>query len=53
MFLDGDSCYIIGQKLAAEGVKSYAGKTLCGEVMTVYSKDDLRFTLPCKTEIKA
>ena len=23
------------------------------ESMTVYSKDDLRFTLPCKTEIKA
>ncbi len=34
MFLDGDSCYIIGQKLAAEGVKSYAGKTLCGEVIS-------------------
>lgn len=34
MFLDGDSCYIIGQKLAAEGVKSYAGKTLSGEVIS-------------------
>ena len=34
MFLDGDSCYIIGQKLEAEGVKSYAGKRLCGEVIS-------------------
>ena len=33
MFLDGDSCYIIGKKLEAEGVRSYAGKTLCGEVI--------------------
>lgn len=34
MFLDGDSCYIIGQKLAAEGVKSYGGKAFCGEVIS-------------------
>lgn len=34
MFLDGDSCYIIGQKLEKEGVKSYAGKKLCGEVIS-------------------
>ncbi len=34
MFLDGDSCYIIGKKLEAEGVRSYAGKTLCGEVIS-------------------
>ena len=33
MFLDGDSCYIIGKKLETEGVRSYAGKTLCGEVI--------------------
>ncbi len=33
MFLDGDSCYVIGKKLEAEGVRSYAGKTLCGEVI--------------------
>lgn len=34
MFLDGDSCYIIGQKMAAEGVKSYGGKAFCGEVIS-------------------
>lgn len=34
MFLDGDSCYIIGQKLAAEDVKSYGGKAFCGEVIS-------------------
>lgn len=34
MFLDGDSCYIIGQKLTAEGIRSYAGKKLCGEVIS-------------------
>ena len=34
MFLDGDSCYIIGQKLTAEGIRSYAGKELCGEVIS-------------------
>ena len=38
MFLDGDSCYIIGKKLEAEGVQSYAGKTLCGEVITELEK---------------
>ena len=34
MFLDGDSCYIIGQKLEAEGVKSLMGKKLHGEVIS-------------------
>ena len=34
MFLDGDSCYIIGQKLTEEGIRSYAGKKLCGEVIS-------------------
>ena len=34
MFLDGDSCYIIGQKLTAEGIRSYAGKELYGEVIS-------------------
>ena len=34
MFLDGDSCYIIGQKLEAEGVRSLMGKKLHGEVIS-------------------
>ena len=34
MFLGGDSCYVISRKLASEGVKSYAGKTLHGEVIS-------------------
>lgn len=34
MFLDGDSCYVIGQKLEAEGVKSLMGKKLHGEVIS-------------------
>ncbi len=33
MFLDGDSCYIIAQKLNQEGIKSYAGKDHHGEVI--------------------
>ena len=33
MFLDGDSCYIIGQKLTAEGIGSYAGTEFTGEVI--------------------
>ena len=40
MFLDGDSCYIIGKKLEAEGIKSYAGKTLCGEVISVMIRQE-------------
>lgn len=34
MFLDGDSCYIIGQKLENEGIKSLMGKKLHGEVIS-------------------
>src|SRR5699024_4643154 len=34
MFLDGDSCYVIGQKLEAEGIKSLTGKKLHGEVIS-------------------
>lgn len=34
MFLDGDSCYIIGQKLTAEGIKSYGGAKFNGEVIS-------------------
>ena len=33
LFLAGDSCYVISKKLEAEGVRSYAGKRLCGEVI--------------------
>ena len=33
MFLDGDSCYVIGEKLEAEGVKSFTGKKLRSEVI--------------------
>ncbi len=34
MFLDGDSCYIISEKLAKEGIRSYAGKRISGEVIS-------------------
>ena len=33
MFLDGDSCYVIANKLNQEGIKSYAGKDHHGEVI--------------------
>ena len=33
MFLDGDSCYAIAQKLESEGIKSLTDKKLCGEVI--------------------
>lgn len=33
MFLDGDSCYTIGEKLETEGVRSLMGKKLRGEVI--------------------
>ena len=33
MFLSGDSCYMIAQKLNREGTRSYAGKQFHGEVI--------------------
>lgn len=34
LFLEGDSCYVISQKLEAEGVKSYAGGFLHNETIS-------------------
>ena len=40
MFLDGDSCYSIAQKLNAEGVPSYHQKKFSGEVIGVMLRQE-------------